>query len=47
MSAVGRPKRERERKPQLVVETCVSLFLFFVVLGLFALAYLFGRLLAL
>ena len=40
-------KRERERKPQLVVETCISLFLFFVVLGLFALAYLFGRLLAL
>ncbi len=47
MSAVDRHELERERvNPQLVVDTCVGLFLFFVVLGLFALAYLFCRLLA-
>ena len=44
MSAVDRHELERKRvNPQLVVDTCVGLFLFFVVLGLFALAYLFCR----
>ena len=47
MSAVDRHDSERERvNPQLVVDTCLGLFLFFVVLGLFALAYGFCRLLA-
>ena len=39
--------RTRVRNPQLIVDTCVGLFLFFVVLGLFALAYLFAKVLQL